>query len=104
MRLLVSLFAMMMALSLNTGTLVATDSPLEQDTKPSVGEGLISQTTVKGKLVKIEGEDYWIQVADSQVMRVHVDGNTKGEKVAEGDKVKASVTDERHATTLQRDK
>lgn len=104
MRLLVSLFALMMTLSLNTGMLVATDLPLEQDDKPSVGEGLIDQTTVKGKLVKIEGTDYWIQVADSQVMRVHVDGSTKGEKVAEGDKVKASVTDERHATTLQRDK
>ena len=105
MRLIVSLFAMMMALSLNTDILVAaTDSPLEQDAKPSMGEELISQTTVKGKLVKIDGEDYWIQVADSQVMRVHVDGSTNGEKVAEGDKVKASVTDKRHATTLKRDK
>jgi len=103
MRLVVSLFAMMIALSLDAGLVVATDSQIEQDAKPSMGNRLISQT-VTGKLVKIEGADYWIQVADSQVMRVHVDGSTKGEKVAEGDKVKASVNDERHATTLQRDK
>jgi len=103
MRLVVSLFTMMIALSLDAELVVATDSQIEQDAKPSMGNRLISQT-VTGKLVKIEGADYWIQVADSQVMRVHVDGSTKGEKVAEGDKVKASVNDERHATTLQRDK
>lgn len=103
MRLVVTLFAMMIALSLDAGLVVATDSQIEQDATPSMGNRLISQT-VTGRLVKIEGEDYWIQVADDQVTRVHVDRSTKVEKVAEGEKVKASVNDERHATTLQRDK
>ena len=66
--------------------------------------GRSSQSTVEGKVVKIEGEDYWIKVEAGQLMRIHVDRSTKADKVAEGDTIKASVTDERHATTLQRRK
>jgi co-chaperonin GroES (HSP10) len=83
--------------------LLAADSMKGRDAQISVGERL-SPNTVKGTLVKIEGEDYWIKVAAGQLMKIHVDQNTKADKVAEGDTIKASITDERHATMLQRQK
>ena len=83
--------------------LIAANSIIDGDAQSPSG-GRSSQSTVEGKVVKIEGEDYWIKVAAGQLMRIHVDRNTKADKVAEGDTIKASITDERHAIRLQRRK
>ena len=92
------------AMTLYAGTfLIAADSIKDGDAQSPSG-GPSSPSTVEGKVVKIEGEDYWIKVAAGQLMRIHVDRNTKADKVAEGDTIKASITDERHATRLQRRK
>ena len=44
----------------------------------------------------------WIKDEDGKTTKVHVDKSTKLDKVVEGDKVKAYITDKGHTTTLQR--
>jgi hypothetical protein len=43
-----------------------------------------------------------IQQVNGEVIRVRVDDNTKMDNVIKGDKVKAYVTDDRYASTIQR--
>jgi Cu/Ag efflux protein CusF len=53
--------------------------------------------------MKIEGGEYFsIKDNDGKLVRVHVDKSTKLDRVMEGDKVKAYITNQGHATTLQR--
>ena len=53
-------------------------------------------------LMKIDGEQYVVRGNDGKLIRMHVDKSTKLDKVVEGDKVKAYMTEEGHTTTLQR--
>ena len=92
---------MIAALSFSAGTILAADPMKEKEAKPSMGERL-TKDAVKGTLLKIDGEYYVIKDNDGKQVRVHVDKSTKLDKVVEGDKVKAYVTDEGHVTTLQR--
>jgi len=104
MRKVAGILGAIAAMSLHTGTmLTAADSMKDRDA-PSLSADRLPQSTVKGTLVKIDGENYWVKVAAGQLMRIHVDKSTKADKVAEGDTIKASITEERHATTLQRQK
>ena len=80
----------------------AADPMSDKEAKPSLGERL-TKDTVKGTLMKMEGEYYSIKDNDGKETRVHVDTSTKLDKVVMGDKVKAYITDKGHATTLQRD-
>ena len=52
--------------------------------------------------MKIDGEQYVVRDNGGKLIRMHVDKSTKLDKVVEGDKVKAYVTEEGHTTTLQR--
>ena len=54
--------------------------------------------------MKKSGEFYTIKDNDGMEHKVHVDKSSKLDTVAEGDKVKAYVTEKGHVTTLQRDK
>ena len=54
--------------------------------------------------MKKSGEFYTIKDNDGMEHKVHVDKSSKMDTVAEGDKVKAYVTEKGHVTTLQRDK
>lgn len=80
----------------------ATDSMAEKEASPTIKERF-TKDTVKGTLMNIEGEYYFIKDNDGKERKVHVDKSTKLDKVLPGDLVKAYVTDQGHVTTLQRD-
>jgi len=83
------------------GIVGAADPMSEKEAKPTLGERL-TKDAVKGTLMKMEGEYYWIKDTDGKETKVHVDTSTKLDKVVTGDKVKAYITDKGHVTTLQR--
>ncbi len=101
MRTYMGIVCIMAFLSFSAGSLLAADPMKEKEAKPSMGERL-TKDAVKGTLMKIDGEYYVIKNNDGEQVRVHVDKSTKLDKVVEGDKVKAYVTDKGHVTTLQR--
>lgn len=80
----------------------AAELMMDNEAKPTIGERL-SQDTVKGTLMKIDDESYWVKDTNGKDIKLHVDLSTKRDKVIVGDKVKAYVADNGHATTLQRD-
>jgi hypothetical protein len=88
-------------LSIGIGLAGAADPMSEKEATPTLKERIMKDA-VKGTLMKVEGEFYWIKDDDGKVTKVHVDKSTKLDKVVEGDKVKAYITDKGHTTTLQR--
>jgi hypothetical protein len=74
----------------------------DKEAKPTLGERF-TKDTIKGTLMKMDGEYYSIKDTDGKESKIHVDKSTKLDKVVVGDKVKAYITDRGHATTLQRD-
>ena len=88
-------------LSFSTGLGQAADPMSDKEASPTLKER-ITKDTVKGTLMKMEGEFYSIKDDDGNVTKIHVDKSTKMDKVVIGDKVKAYFTDKGHATTLQR--
>lgn len=80
----------------------AADSMTEKEASPTIKERF-TKDTVKGTLMNVEGEYYFIKDNDGKERKVHVDKSTKLDKVLPGDLVKAYVTDQGHVTTLQRD-
>lgn len=83
-----------------SGVLAATMS--EKEASPTIKER-ITKDTIKGTLMRMEGDYYWIKDEDGKERKIHVDKSTKMDKVVVGDVVKAYVTDQGHTTTLQRD-
>jgi hypothetical protein len=84
----------------------AADPMVGKEATPIIGER-ITKNTVKGMLMRVDGEYYWLEDADGKEIRLHVDSSTKREDkfkiIITGDQVKADITDNGHATTLQRD-
>jgi len=74
----------------------------DKEAKPTLGERF-TKNTIKGTLMKMEGEYMWIKDTDGKESRIHVDKSTKLDKVVVGDTVKAYITDQGHTTTLQSD-
>lgn len=89
-------------LSSGIGVTNAANPPGEKEASPTIKERL-TKDTIKGTLMRIEGEFYTIKDNDGQEHKIHVDKSTKLDKVVSGDMVKAYVTDNGHTTTLQRD-
>jgi hypothetical protein len=89
-------------LGFGAGIVGAADPMAEKEAKPTLGER-ITKDTVKGTLMRVDGEYYWVKDTDGKEIRLHVDASTKLDKVVKGDKVKAYITDQGHTTTLQRD-
>ena len=89
------------ALGWGVGIAGATDSMMDKEAKPTIGERL-SKDTVSGTLMKIDGESYWVKDTNGHEIKLHVDLSTKRDKVMVGDQVKAYVADNGHTTTLQR--
>ena len=79
----------------------AEDPMSKKEATPDLKERL-TKDAVKGTLMKMDGEYYWIKDEDGKEVRVHVDTSTKMDKVVKGDRVKAYITDKGHVTTLQR--
>src|SRR6185503_4257585 len=78
-------------------------NPMEgKEATPTLKER-ITKDTVKGTLMRIDGENYWVRDTNGKEVRLHVDASTKLDKVVQGDRVKAFITDNGHTTTLQRD-
>lgn len=73
----------------------------EKEASPTLKERL-TKDTIKGILMRTEGEYYYIKDDDGKERKVHVDKSTKLDKVLPGDMVKAYVTDRGHTTTLER--
>jgi hypothetical protein len=88
-------------LSSGIGLTYAADAMAEKEASPTIKERL-TKDTILGTLMKKEGEYYFIQT-DSGLHKIHVDKTTKLDTVKTGDVVKAYVTEQGHATTLQRD-
>jgi hypothetical protein len=80
----------------------AADPMSDKEAKPTLGER-VTKDTVKGTLMRVDGEYYWVKDTDGKEVRLHVDASTKLDKVIKGDRVKAYVTDTGHTTMLQRD-
>ena len=58
--------------------------------------------TVKGEILKVEGENYTIKDASGKEVRLHVDKTTKTHgSLKVGDKVEAEATLEGHATSIK---
>lgn len=89
-------------LGCGVGIVGAADPMSDKEAKPTLGERF-TKDTVKGTLMRMEGEYYWIKDTNAKETKIHVDMSTKLDKVVTGDKVKAYITDRGHATTLQRD-
>ena len=89
------------ALGFGAGIAGAADPMSDKEAKPTLGERF-TKDTVKGTLMKMEGEYYSIKDTDGKETKIHVDTSTKLDKLVTGYKVKAYITDNGHATTLQR--
>jgi hypothetical protein len=91
-----------MMLGFGAGIAGAADPMSDREAKPTLGER-ITKDTVKGTLMRVDGEYYWVKDTNGKDIRLHVDASTKLDKVVKGDRVKAYITDNAHTTTLQRD-
>ena len=101
MRHLLSSLLVVLVMSFGINLVQGADPTSDKEAKPSLKER-ITKESVKGTLMKAEGAYYWIKDNDGNETKIHVDKSTKMDKVIVGDKVKAFVTDQGHATTLQR--
>ena len=101
MKVTLSVLAVVM-LGFGAGIAGAADPMLGKEATPTLGER-ITKDTVKGTLMRVDGEYYWVKDTDGKEVKLHVDASTKLDKVVKGDRVKAYTTDEGHTTTLQRD-
>jgi len=101
MKTIVGVLTIAAAVTCGAGSALAADPMKDKEAKPTIGERL-TKDAVTGTLMKIDGEQYVVRDDDGKMVRMHVDKSTKMDKVVEGDKVKAYVTDEGHTTTLQR--
>jgi hypothetical protein len=94
--------SMMALMALSFGTEIAEAIHPIADEAPTLPERLIKDT-VKGRLMRLEGEHVVIKVTNDQEIKLHIDMTTKMGEVMAGDKIKAYVDDSGHVTTLQRD-
>ena len=88
-------------LCFGAGVAQAANPMSDKEATPTIKER-ITKDTVKGTLMKTDGEYYWIKDSDGKEVKVHVDKSTKMDKVVVGDMVKAYINDQGHTTTLQR--
>jgi hypothetical protein len=72
-----------------------------REARPSLTERF-SNETVTGRLVKQDGDYYWLRDNDGREFRIYVDDDTKMDKIVPGDLVKAYIEKGPHATTVQR--
>ena len=64
-------------------------------------KGSMSDLTVKGDVLLIEGEYYFVKDTTGHEVRLHVNSETKSEdKIKVGDKIEARVTSDGHAKSI----
>lgn len=69
------------------GMAYAADPMVEKEASPTIKERL-TKDTIKGTLMNTEGEYYFIKDHEGIEHKIHVDKNTKLDKVMPGDMVK----------------
>ena len=100
MRITVVILAAVMALQI-TAVGCAKNASQRRAASPTMSER-ISKESVKGRVNEIGAKYVSIRNDDGESRRVRVDDNTKMDQVAVGDQVKAYVSDDGYATTIQR--
>lgn len=91
-RMLISILAVGL-LGTGLGMTYAADPMAEKEASPTIKERL-TKDTIKGTLMNIVGEYYYIKDDDGKQHKIHVDKSTKLDVVKSGDLVKAYVTDQ----------
>jgi hypothetical protein len=57
--------------------------------------------TIKGTVLRVEGDHVFIKGKDSKEVRVHVDKTTQmGENIERGESIEAKVNDQHHALSI----
>lgn len=57
--------------------------------------------TIKGTVLRVEGENIFIKGTDGKEVRVHVDKTTQmGENIERGEPIEAKVNDQHHALSI----
>jgi hypothetical protein len=92
--------AVVMAMQL-TAAGCAKNASERRAASPTMGER-ISQESVKGRVNEIGAKYVSIRNDDGESRRVRVDDRTKMDQVAVGDHVKAYITEDGYASTIQR--
>ena len=60
------------------------------------------ENTIKGELVRVEGENYFVKGKDSKEVRLHVDKTTQlGGNFKAGDKIEVLHTEKDHAVSIK---
>ena len=97
-----------LALAITTGMIVhlslmgCADTAVEKRAaKPELRERL-KQDAITGEVTDVGTKHVAIRQMNGETMRVRVDDNTKMDNVTAGDKVKAYVSDDGYASTIQR--
>jgi hypothetical protein len=89
------------ALGCGTRMIQETKSVTSGGALPTIQERL-SERVVTGTLIAKDGTQYVVREIGGGERRVHVDQRTKLDPVTSGEMVRIYITDEGHATTLQR--
>ena len=57
---------------------------------------------IKGEVLRIEGDNYFVKGPDGKEVRMHIDNTTqKIESFKQGDRIEAKVNDENHALSIR---
>jgi hypothetical protein len=92
----ISVLAMLFALGMISVSYAA--DPSEKMGKSSSA----AAQTVKGEILKVDGENYTIKDASGKEVRLHVDKTTKTHgSLKVGDKIEAEATPAGHATSIK---
>jgi len=95
----IAVLAMLFALGMISVSYAADPAAKSADIGKSASS---AAQTLKGEVLKIEGENYTIKDASGKEVRIHVDKSTKTEGALKvGDKVEAHTTPEGHATSIK---
>jgi uncharacterized protein YdeI (BOF family) len=94
----IAVLAMLLALGMISVTNAA--DPAAKSKSDAAGSS--AAQTLKGEVLKIDGENYTIKDASGKEVRIHVDKTTKTEGALKvGDKVEAHTTADGHATSIK---
>jgi hypothetical protein len=86
--------AMLVALGMISVSYAADPAPM--------GKSSAGAQTVKGEILKVDGENYTIKDASGKEVKLHVDKTTKTSGALKvGDKIEAEATPEGHANSIK---
>ena len=95
--------ALVTTVALSVGTLGCSQTASERRAaSPTLGER-IKQDSVTGRVQDIGSKYVSIRESNGETTRVRVDDQTKMDRVTIGDQVKAYVSEDGYASTIQRD-